>query len=1191
MAAIQDGKRVLKDPQGTLYKVDPAQADAEIQKRGWSDATQEEATARAQALHDNERFGGVAQTALGAAEKVARTASFGLLDDGGDSAARAQVLAREHPVVNFAAQAAGSTIPALVTGGAAGALGASSLVAGATEGLAAGTSDELEQSSIEGRPASVGNILLFGLGGELAGRAVPALLRRGLSGLAPATDAVAQVAGEAAENLAGESEARALSRSAEEAAQLPEGPSRSAAMAKTADQQFERTSTELSSSLEDGAALAAKADAQLDKLAPELVSEDSPAQMTWANDTAKELRAQADKFPEDPRGITSKSGRRVGRGGADESWKGTPKQAESYDARIAAYKDDPEFINLLQEKAADTRRTPFGPGKERELWELQKDVLEENEKRFPKVKSPDAEAALNTSVARQTQSGSVVIGGTPTRSSRFTIEHANGEKVGGNFHTRDAAERQLSKYSKHPAYDTAGWTIKEAENGRAQSGAAFAGDVPEWERSTGKALPSDVQDAVDRGVLTSEAQQKARKGFAPEPTLDPVKVTALRDQGGKVVGRLSDDELDAVRSFTSRGGDKVGTPEWDSAVDKLTVKNPTDAGPLYRGTRMPKDQIESLLSKGEWSNKEPTSFSYNKDLADAFGHGREARGQKVLFQVNQLDEGANFLHRQVGVGRSGLEREINIAKPTKLRVIGSTVDDEGTTVIKLASRGGEQGSVSVGQGIAGVLGSPMGNVAMAGAGGAAGGALDGKEGAVAGGVAGLAASLFIGGRAHRSMLRLADDLLETKGGADTFRRVRAGVRELEAAGAPAEAVKTLRDGLKAKELWGQAAEVAGSLQSINGKAIGAKRAIGATDAETLRAHLSTPPTSRGAAGAGLHSAVESLEDVAQVASKAGLLGKGPLGKLVRMALKARRALGDADAVFARGGTETRGAAGASVVDAIAGSGGAPVAGAAVWGRIDEGAKQAIKGAARRMARPVYDDSLSSARAVLATSALTRFKGDYSTPEQSFAAKTALLDKVRLQPTAIPLAIAQSTGTLHKDNPRLFQQLAARVASQFAYVSANLPTSMSVSMVYPRGVAPSRSQLTDYAELWNSTFHPETVLDDLSKGQASPAQMRVLKDVHPDVYQQTQEAVLYEVANSYAEVPTQRKQQLDILFGTDGVAGPCFTWRCSDYIEESNDAAKQRGAAGPAFEPEKAGQSPITASSLNAIRSGVTNRGA
>jgi hypothetical protein len=1010
--ALYDGKRILSDSAGKLYKVDPDQADAAIASNGWSDASQEAVTARAQVLNDAEKFGGAGQTALATAEKVVRVGSFGLLDDKGDSEGRARNLQEQHPVINFAAQAAGTALPTLATGGVASAVGAGSAVAGAAEGVAAGAADELEQSSIEGRPVSVGNILMFGLGGELAGRAVPALLRRGLSALAPANDAVARVAGEAAEDLAVSSEQRALTRSAREAADLPEGPAKAAAMAGTADQQFERTSTELASSLDEGSKLAEKVSQQLDKSAGELVSADSPAQLTWANDTARSLREAADQFPEDPRGISSKSGRRTGAAG-DMSWKGTAKSAESYDARIAKYGTDPEFQDLMQQKAAETRRTPFGEGKDRELWELQKDVLEENEKRFPKV--PEAERA-----------GLLAKGPFPGETRGKIVD--------------------------------------------------FYGD--------------------------------------PEPNQAPLKEAA----------RIA-----------------------DTAATGKSIKD-FGALPLEKGDA----GVESLKGYGH--------FKATGNVEDRFSSAPTNLPQFTL-EDGQLYM-SNGRHRWTAAQEMGLEHVQG-----RIRKMNANGDAEWDYV----------GPVRV-------TAKPEAAAPAVGIGGA---------------------DVMAARRTGTVMRQLADDLLETKGGADTFKRVRAGVRELEAANAPPDAVKSLRDGLKAKELWGQAAEVEEKLQSVAAKATGARKAISSADAAGLRGHLETPPAQRGAAGAGLHQAVESLEDVAQVASKWGLLGKGPLGKLAKMALRARRAIGDADSVFAGRAAAPatksigRGIAG-EVVETIADvalghMGIPPVAGIAaklIWGNIDEGAKRAIKGAARRMVRPIYDDGFSSARSIVATSALSRFQGEYSTPEQAFAARSKLLDQVRLQPAVIPLAIAQSTGTLHKTDPRLFQQLAARVQSQFAYVNANLPTSMAVSMAYPRGVPPSRSQLSDYAALWNSAMHPETVLDDLAQGQASPAQMRVLKDVHPDVYQQTQEELIHQVANSYAEVPTQRKQQLDILFETDGVAGPCFTWRCSDYIEESNDAAKQRGTSGPAFEAPGAGKAQgITASSINAIRSGVTNRGA
>lgn len=253
----------------------------------------------------------------------------------------------------------------------------------------------------------------------------------------------------------------------------------------------------------------------------------------------------------------------------------------------------------------------------------------------------------------------------------------------------------------------------------------FAYQLPEWLRGALKGQGAPVPGPGGGGGASPAAQRAQgildrRKGqtgavLIGRAKLDPSKVKTLQARGSEVARRMSEQEIDAIRSFTSRHGDKVGTPEWDSAIEKLTVKSPTDAGPLYRGTRMRPEQIDDLLRRGTWTNAEPTSLSYNRDLSDAFAEGRTARGEKVLFQVEQLDEGVNLLARELGIGRSGLEREINLAKPTTLHVLGSSVDD-GVTVIRLGSRSGERGFVESGPGVADILKSPMGLTAGAGVG-------------------------------------------------------------------------------------------------------------------------------------------------------------------------------------------------------------------------------------------------------------------------------------------------------------------------------------------------------------------------------------------------------------------------------------------------------------------------------------------
>lgn len=186
---------------------------------------------------------------------------------------------------------------------------------------------------------------------------------------------------------------------------------------------------------------------------------------------------------------------------------------------------------------------------------------------------------------------------------------------------------------------------------------------------------SDVEDISD---------SKVDEIVSLPPKLDPNKVKELSSQSDEIASKLSPEEVDAVHSFTNRHGDKVGSPEWKSAVAKLTVKNPTKAGPLFRGTRMTSEQINQVLKSGKYSTKDPTSLSFNEDLADAFSEARTSRGDKVMFVIEDLDEGASFLSKKLGIGKSGLEREINLANPASFKVLGSSTED-GVTRIRLAS--------------------------------------------------------------------------------------------------------------------------------------------------------------------------------------------------------------------------------------------------------------------------------------------------------------------------------------------------------------------------------------------------------------------------------------------------------------------------------------------------------------------------
>jgi hypothetical protein len=223
-------------------------------------------------------------------------------------------------------------------------------------------------------------------------------------------------------------------------------------------------------------------------------------------------------------------------------------------------------------------------------------------------------------------------------------------------------------------------------------------------------------------------------------------------------------------------------------------------------------------------------------------------------------------------------------------------------------------------------------------------------------------------------------------------------------------------------------------------------------------------------------------------------------------------------------------------------------------------------------------------------ALSRFTGDYAGPEESFAAKRKLLDDEQVSPEVLYETLGQSLGDLPRVNPELFQTIAARTAQKIRYVRENLPPGLECSLLYPDGIPPSRSSLRDFATLWNTVFEPESVLDDINAGTASPQQMEALAASDPDLYGQLRQDVIEQVGAHFADVPTSTKQELDILFKGDGMAGPMFSSAAADMIGEAGRASKEAKPNGNQPSPSSGAAHAAAPSGLAAIRTSVTNRG-
>lgn len=467
-------------------------------------------------------------------------------------------------------------------------------------------------------------------------------------------------------------------------------------------------------------------------------------------------------------------------------------------------------------------------------------------------------------------------------------------------------------------------------------------------------------------------------------------------------------------------------------------------------------------------------------------------------------------------------------------------------------------------------------------------------------------------RAGGSALRnAADSLLDSQGALDTLQRARAALAELRAAAPPTDAmavihhqaaIDTLQKGIADQSLFGRAAEAVSDFDAAHAKL--PRNALEGFDPS----NVTQPSRDR------MTAMAEALEDRAAARAKwdTGGAKDAQAKRLLDDARRLRDNVSLADDVAgARGRAQPAPAAPESAGKSFAREAGheairyvaehalghfVPGLGLAakgakfLWSAIDANGQAAVKGAARSLARGAMGaaESASAVAGKVAPTALETFSDGFPGAQEAFSARKDILTEMVRDPTVLPHALAESMGDLPRENPKLFQAMATRMAKATAYVTANLPAGIQTSLAYPRGVPPSQSSLREFATIWNSAMDPHTVVEAVSNGSATPAQIKTLKVVDPDTYQSLTQAVITEVGNNYSQMPAQTKQWLDILFQSDGIAGPGFSWKAATYMTEG-EKKNPRGPMPMKALPPPSEQAP-QASGINAIQKGVTNRG-
>lgn len=477
----------------------------------------------------------------------------------------------------------------------------------------------------------------------------------------------------------------------------------------------------------------------------------------------------------------------------------------------------------------------------------------------------------------------------------------------------------------------------------------------------------------------------------------------------------------------------------------------------------------------------------------------------------------------------------------------------------------------------------------------------------------------------------AQSLVDAEKGIDIFLAAKTAknkLAELPASVERDQAIGLLKEGIEKQELFGKAAEFQSDLSRTADAFDVARAQVGkdltqgeAFDPSKIRTSLKKDSVGRGLTEEQLMKQLDAVEDRIAVHKKWNTAGQTALESVGKDVQQARRGFSLADEIQ---GAELRqsqlpkpksikpkkqksltdyaqakaGQIGGEMLEtgvdmALGAFGLPPVAGVLrrVVGGIGENGKAAIGRVARQVVKPVVGESWAPVRNAVAQTALSRFQGEYPGHRESYEAKKNTLEAINRNPGVLAEAIGESFGSLPDEDPKLFQQLSGRLGQMFSYVKDNLPTSVATSMLYPRGIPPSEDSLRDFAILWNSVMDPESVMDDVAEGTATPDQIKHLKAMHPDIHQQLMDDIVTEVSNNFGEMDSQTKVWLDILFDADGIAGPGFGSQAAKYIQDSMVLKQNQPGTGGSNPGTTVSQVSTPAGGLNALKHSVTNRSA
>lgn len=194
----------------------------------------------------------------------------------------------------------------------------------------------------------------------------------------------------------------------------------------------------------------------------------------------------------------------------------------------------------------------------------------------------------------------------------------------------------------------------------------------------------------------------------------------------------------------------------------------------------------------------------------------------------------------------------------------------------------------------------------------------------------------------------------------------------------------------------------------------------------------------------------------------------------------------------------------------------------------------------------------------------RFLGDYENLTEAYESKIGQLRKLTDDPMKFVAQVTAAYEPLaNAGHPELAAKLITRMQVGIQYLLANQPPALATSMFQPDGAPVDEVAVLQYAPIWEAVWRPLDAVRDIGSRNATPAAVKTLREVHPDVYQRAMVETFRTLAQAGPTVDFETKRYLDNVFGYGPAVGRSFSPSMSNLLaaERQNNQPSVRNLDG------------------------------